>query len=73
MRISRSHMGTALLMENSGDMAQMLSIIDFWNRRWSPTEDFILQRVPNNIVQELNEAWMLTTKIETESENNAKI
>lgn len=64
--VDSTEAGTALVLENGGDIAALILIVDFWNRRWSPTEDFILQRVPNNIVQELKDAWKLTTEKENE-------
>jgi len=57
-----------LVLENAGDMAQLLSIVKYYNNRWIPINNqhapYILEIFPVSIVKELEAAWLEQTKKE---------
>ena len=57
-----------LILENSGDFAQLLSIVKYYNNRWIPINNeyapYILELFPVSLVKELEAAWLVQTKKE---------
>lgn len=55
-----------LVMENAGDFAHVLETFKYWNTRWMPNKDYVLQRIPDGVIQALGEAWLEATREECE-------
>jgi hypothetical protein len=58
----------ALILENSGDIAHLLSCLRYWNSRWIPPKSkytpSLLEIFPPEIIKALDDAWLEQTKKE---------
>lgn len=64
MQANTTEQGAAIILNNSSEIAQIIQVVNFWNRRWPIGEDWHLQMLDESFVKGLNEAWHTTVEKE---------